>query len=158
MPDTCNIIASPVGALKLIASDRGLRAVLWEHDSPTRVRIGELIARPDHPTLRLAERQLREYFAGQRSAFDLPLDFIATTFQTKGWTALLTIPLGETRTYAQIPAQTGSPNALRAAGAANGRNPPSTLSPSPHVTGHHCNLTGLAVTLHNEPNFSNQKS
>src|SRR3546814_15772364 len=78
MPDTCNIIASPVGALKLIASDRGLRAVLWEHDSPTRVRIGELIARPDHPTLRLAERQLRAYFAGQRSAFDLPLDFIGT--------------------------------------------------------------------------------
>src|SRR3546814_10697440 len=109
MPDTCNIIASPVGALKLIASDRGLRAVLWEHDSPTRVRIGELIARPDHPTLRLAERQLREYFAGQRSAFDLPLDFIGTTFQTKVWTALLTMPFGETRTYAQIAAQIGSP-------------------------------------------------
>src|SRR3546814_6468355 len=92
MPDTCNIIASPVGALKLIASDRGLRAVLWEHDSPTRVRIGELIARPDHPKLRLAERQLREYFAGQRSAFDLPLDFIGTTLQTKVWTEMLTIP------------------------------------------------------------------
>src|SRR3546814_4180466 len=153
MPDTCNVMASPVGALKLSASDRGLRAVLWEHDSPTRVRIGELIARPDHPTLRLAERQLREYFAGQRSAFDLPLDFIGTTFQTKVWTALLTIPFGETRTYAQIAAQIGSPNAVRAVGAANGRNPLSIVPPCHRVIGRDGNLTGLAGGHPNTPHL-----
>ena len=89
-------------------------------------------------------------FAGQRSAFDLPLDFIGTTFQTKVWTALLTIPFGETRTYAQIAAQIGSPNAVRAVGAANGRNPLSIVAPCHRVIGSDGNLTGFAGGIANK--------
>lgn len=144
------IIASPVGALKLVAGDHGLRAILWEQDAPTRVRIGAVVEQQDHPALRLTERQLCEYFAGTRTRFDLPLDFIGTVFQKRVWTALLTIPYGETRSYAQIAAQIGSPTAVRAVGAANGRNPISIIAPCHRVIGSNGSLTGFAGGIANK--------
>jgi methylated-DNA-[protein]-cysteine S-methyltransferase len=140
-------IDSPVGPLKLVASGAGLRALLWQDDSPGRVPLQNISACEDDPILIEAERQLREYFAGQRTEFSLPLDFAGTDFQRRVWQALLTIPYGETRSYAQIARQIGSPGAVRAVGAANGRNPISIIAPCHRVIGSSGELRGFAGGL-----------
>jgi methylated-DNA-[protein]-cysteine S-methyltransferase len=138
---------SPVGELKLVATDDGLAAVLWENDSPRRVRLNIVAEDPTHPVLVEAERQLTEYFAGKRTEFTLKLDFAGTAFQHRVWEALLSIPFGQTRTYAQIAAQIGNPAAVRAVGAANGRNPISIIAPCHRVIGSTGALTGFAGGL-----------
>jgi methylated-DNA-[protein]-cysteine S-methyltransferase len=140
-------IESPVGALKLIASDAGLAAILWKDDCPQRVRLDQGTEQRNHPVLLEAGRQLNEYFAGQRRAFDLELDFAGTPFQRRVWAALLTIPYGETRSYGQIAQQIGSPAAVRAVGAANGGNPISIIAPCHRVIGSTGKLTGFAGGL-----------
>jgi methylated-DNA-[protein]-cysteine S-methyltransferase len=140
-------IESPVGKLKLVASDTGLAAILWENDPPSRVRLGNLTEDRNHPVLLEAEQQLSDYFAGRRTSFDLRLDFAGTEFQRKVWRALLEIPFGETRTYGQIARQLGNPNAIRAVGAANGRNPISIVAPCHRVIGADGGLTGFAGGL-----------
>jgi methylated-DNA-[protein]-cysteine S-methyltransferase len=141
------VIRSPVGPLKLVASGEGLAAILWKHDSPRRVRLGEVVEDETNPILLETERQLREYFAGQRKVFALELDFAATDFQRRVWSALLTIPHGETRSYGQIAKQIGCPAAVRAVGAANGRNPISIIAPCHRVVGSTGKLTGFAGGL-----------
>ena len=142
-----NMIPSPVGALKLVASENGLVAILWENDSPKRVRLGALVASPDHPLLRQAERELGEYFAGDRIVFDVPLNPAGTDFQKQVWAALLTIPYGETRSYGDLARQVGNPQASRAVGAANGRNPISIITPCHRAIGSDGALTGFAGGL-----------
>ncbi|WP_025599438.1 methylated-DNA--[protein]-cysteine S-methyltransferase [Burkholderia sp. WSM2230] len=145
------LMDSPVGELKLVARDERLTAILWENDKPNRVRLSsEPLHADDLPVLREAERQLNEYFAGNRQTFDLELDFQGTEFQKKVWAALLTIPFGQTRTYAQIAAQIGNVNAMRAVGAANGRNPISIVAPCHRVIGASGDLTGFAGGLANK--------
>jgi methylated-DNA-[protein]-cysteine S-methyltransferase len=141
------VIDSPVGRLKLVASERGLAAILWENDNPRRVPLGEVV--PDHgdPILLQTEHQLQEYFTGRRTTFSVPLDFTGTEFQKRVWSALLTIPFGETRSYAQIAEQIGCPAAVRAVGAANGRNPISIIAPCHRVVGSNGKLTGFAGGL-----------
>src|ERR1700761_9032860 len=141
------IVESPVGPLKLVATDAGLAAILWKNDSAGRVRLGELMEDPDHPMLLEAERQLAEYFDGRRQEFDLQLDFAGTDFQRRVWQALLTIPYGETRSYGEIAQQIGSPEAVRAVGAANGKNPISIIAPCHRVIGSNGKLTGFAGGL-----------
>ncbi len=138
---------SPVGALTLVASDDGLAAVLWENDRPRRVPLNIVTDDDRHPTLLETERQLKEYFAGDRSAFDLPLDFAGTPFQRRVWEALLTIPFGETRSYGEVAKKIGHPTAIRAVGAANGRNPISIVAPCHRVVGSTGKLTGFAGGL-----------
>ena len=87
-------MSSPVGRLMLVATDDGLAAILWENDRPRRVRLQIEAEQNQHPVLVEAERQLEEYFAGQRMRFALNLDLSGTAFQRKVWDALLTIPLG----------------------------------------------------------------
>jgi methylated-DNA-[protein]-cysteine S-methyltransferase len=140
-------VRTPVGALKLIASNDGLAAILWENDRPGRVRLDVVAEDAAHPVLRDTERQLAEYFTGRRKVFDLALDLAGTEFQTKVWRALLTIPFGETRSYAQIARQIGHPKAVRAVGAANGRNPISIVTPCHRVIGSSGALTGFAGGL-----------
>jgi methylated-DNA-[protein]-cysteine S-methyltransferase len=140
-------MASPVGELKLVASDHGLSAILWENDDPARVRLGPLVEDVDHPILIEAERQIDEYFAGGRKAFTVPLDFHGTEFQRSVWAALLAIPYGETRSYAEIARAVGRPTAFRAVGAANGRNPISIIAPCHRVIGTNGALTGFAGGL-----------
>jgi methylated-DNA-[protein]-cysteine S-methyltransferase len=135
---------SPVGELTLVASDEGLAAILWENDSPRRVPLTIAAEDNAHPVLVQVEKQLGEYFAGRRNDFDLRLDFVGTEFQKKVWRALLTIPYGETRSYAQIAQQIGNPAAVRAVGAANGRNPISIVTPCHRVIGSTGKLTGFA--------------
>lgn len=140
-------VKTPVGELTLIASDKGVAAILWENDDPARVKLGARIEAPDHPLLLEAERQLADYFAGTRRSFDLPLDFKGTDFQKRVWTALLRIPFGETRSYGQIAEEIGQPTATRAVGAANGRNPISIVAPCHRVIGKDGALTGFAGGL-----------
>ena len=141
------LIDSPVGALTLIASNTGLAAILWENDDPLRVRLPRNHAQPNHPILRETQTQLGEYFAAKRTRFDLPLDFHGTEFQKSVWHALLQIPYGETRTYGQLARQLGNPNAMRAVGAANGKNPISIVAPCHRVIGADGSLTGFAGGL-----------
>ena len=140
-------IPSPVGGLILVARDAKLAAILWENERLNRVRLGPLELDSDHPTLKEAERQLLEYFAGQRRQFELALDFAGTDFQVRVWQALLTIPFGETRSYRDIAIQIGQPTATRAVGAANGRNPISIIAPCHRVIGTSGSLTGFAGGL-----------
>lgn len=140
-------IPSPIGDLKLVASDKGLVAILWKDDRPGRVRLEDLVEDPGHPILRQTERQLDEYFAGKRQAFDVPLDMRGTPFQKQVWEQLLAIPFGETRTYGQLANNLGNPNATRAVGAANGRNPVAIIAPCHRVIGFSGKLTGFAGGL-----------
>jgi methylated-DNA-[protein]-cysteine S-methyltransferase len=138
---------SPVGNLKLVASDLDLVAILWQNDSPGRVRLGEMVADERNPILVETERQLSEYFAGKRRTFSVALDMRGTRFQKDVWEMLLAIPFGETRTYAQLAKQMGNPLATRAVGAANGRNPVSIIAPCHRVIGSSGKLTGFAGGL-----------
>ncbi|KQZ83581.1 methylated-DNA--[protein]-cysteine S-methyltransferase [Pseudomonas sp. Root562] len=143
----CTTLASPVGELKLVANGSRLVAILWENDRPGRVRLGPMSEAPDSPILIRAAAQLREYFAGTRRSFDLELDFSGTEFQKQVWAALLSIPFGETRSYSQIAEQIGNPTAVRAVGAANGKNPLSIIAPCHRVIGASGKLTGFAGGL-----------
>jgi methylated-DNA-[protein]-cysteine S-methyltransferase len=143
----CKMIESPIGKLKLVASDKGLVAILWEKDSPRRVPLSELVEDGQHPVLVETERQLGEYFAGKRKAFSVALDIRGTHFQKDVWKALLAIPFGETRSYGQLAKQLGNPGASRAVGAANGRNPVSIIVPCHRVIGSSGKLTGFAGGL-----------
>jgi methylated-DNA-[protein]-cysteine S-methyltransferase len=140
-------VASPVGRLTLVASDEGLAGLLWENDRPSRVRLDVDDEDPNHPVLVETERQLEEYFAGRRRAFAVKLDMAGTAFQRKVWDALLTIPFGETRSYGQIARQIGHPGAVRAVGAANGRNPVAIITPCHRVIGSTGKLTGFGGGL-----------
>jgi methylated-DNA-[protein]-cysteine S-methyltransferase len=146
---------SPVGKLKLVASDKGLVAVLWQNDRPSRVRLGELVEGDQHPILLRAERQLGEYFAGKRKEFEVPLDMRGTSFQKNVWEALLAIPFGETRSYGQLAKQLGNANATRAVGAANGRNPLSIIVPCHRVIGSTGKLTGFGGGLDTKAHLLN---
>jgi methylated-DNA-[protein]-cysteine S-methyltransferase len=138
---------SPIGELRLVASDQGLAAILWKNDNPKRVRLTPQILDHKNPFLVETERQLKEYFAGKRRSFDLPLDFQGTAFQKEVWKALIRIPYGETKNYGQIAKELNRPKAMRAVGAANGRNPISIVAPCHRVIGASGRLTGFAGGL-----------
>ena len=140
-------MSSPVGTLTLVATDEGLAGILWENDWPNRTPV-EIGARADsHPVLMETERQLNEYFSGRRKEFALTLDVDGTPFQRRVWNALRTIPFGETRSYGEIATQIGNPAAMRAVGAANGRNPVSIVVPCHRVIGSTGKLTGFGGGL-----------
>jgi methylated-DNA-[protein]-cysteine S-methyltransferase len=113
-----------------VGGDAGLRAVLFAHHPPP----ADTIAAP-HPVLAAAERQLREYFAGDRRTFDLPLDLEGTPFQRRAWLALAEVPFGTTRSYGEQARRLGAPRAARAVGAANGRNPLAIVLPCHRLVG-----------------------
>jgi methylated-DNA-[protein]-cysteine S-methyltransferase len=146
---------SPVGKLKLVASETGLIAVLWENDNPQRVPLSDLVEDNSQSILLEAERQLKEYFAGERRSFSIPLDMRGTPFQKDVWRALQAIPFGETLSYGQIANQLGRPSASRAVGAANGRNPISIVVPCHRVIGSTGKLTGFAGGLETKAHLLN---
>jgi methylated-DNA-[protein]-cysteine S-methyltransferase len=128
--------------LRLVASNLGLRAVQFE---PFGACQGE---RNDaHALLREAANQLQEYFGGRLRQFRIPLDILGTEFQKRVWRQLQEIPYGETRSYAQVAAATGNPAAVRAVGAANGRNPLAIVVPCHRVIGSAGKLTGYGGGL-----------
>jgi methylated-DNA-[protein]-cysteine S-methyltransferase len=141
------ITKSPVGNLKLVATDKGLAAILWENDNPKRVRLTPLMENETHPVLLETETQLQEYFEGKRTSFSMKLDPVGTEFQTQVWRALSEIPFGETRSYREIAKRIGKASAVRAVGAANGKNPLSIVVPCHRVIGASGKLTGFAGGL-----------
>ena len=139
-------IDSPVGPLLLAASDAGLHAIEFaENRHP--VKRSTDWQEGDHPLLAQAHRQLDEYFAGTRNAFDLPLSPQGTDFQRKVWNTLASIPYGQTISYAQLAQRIGKPSAMRAVGAANGRNPLPIVLPCHRVIGADGSLTGFGGGL-----------
>jgi methylated-DNA-[protein]-cysteine S-methyltransferase len=138
------IVDSPVGALTIVASDDGLRAILWPDDDPSRVRLAETTEDPSHPVIAATVRQLVEYFDGERTEFDVPLDPVGTEFQRAAWEALCLIPYGTTVSYGEQAEQMGDRRKARAVGAANGRNPISIVVPCHRVVGANGSLTGFA--------------
>ncbi|MCE5977805.1 methylated-DNA--[protein]-cysteine S-methyltransferase [Pseudomonas sp. JR33AA] len=147
MSSAFTIMPSPVGMLTLVARGNCLAAVLWEEERENRVRLGAVHRDDQCPVLRETARQLGEYFDGKRQRFELALDFAGTEFQRQVWAALLAIPFGETRSYSDIARQLGNPGAVRAVGAANGRNPISIIAPCHRVIGASGSLTGFAGGL-----------
>ena len=141
-------VDSPIGRLRLVASDDGLSAIHWENDKPRRVRFSDLlIESPNHTMLTRADMELADYFAGKRSTFSLPLDMRGTPFQQQVWQAILSIPFGETRTYTALAKQIGNPHGARAVGAATGRNPIAVVIPCHRIVGSSGDLTGFAGGL-----------
>jgi methylated-DNA-[protein]-cysteine S-methyltransferase len=140
-------MGSPVGKLKLVARADALVAVLWERERPNRVKLDSMTFDPQQSVLTEAERQLLEYFSGARTVFDLPLAPQGSQFQKRVWQALREIPFGETRSYRALAKAAGSPGAVRAVGAANGRNPLAIVVPCHRVIGANGSLTGFAGGL-----------
>ena len=140
-------VNTPLGRLTLVAGGRGLAAVLWEHDDSLYEQFSDAVEQPGHPLLVQAQQELEEYFAGSRRRFTVRLAPEGTEFQNKVWDALRTIPFGETRSYRDIAGQIGSSRAVRAVGAANGRNPIPIIVPCHRVIGTDGTLTGFAGGL-----------
>jgi methylated-DNA-[protein]-cysteine S-methyltransferase len=141
---------SPVGVLTLVADDDALVAVLWPDEPVDRVAGRTTlhhVSTGDHPVLAEVERQLREYFEGGRTTFDVPLRPAGTAFQLAAWDVLRTIPFGSTMSYGEQATRLGGANKARAVGAANGRNPIPILVPCHRVTGSDGSLTGFAGGL-----------
>jgi len=141
-------IATPVGQLKAVARDNRLVGILWEHENAARVRLVAMERDDDCAILVKTEKQLGEYFDGTRTCFELELEFVeGTDFQKNVWTALLSIPFGETRTYGDIARQIGNPKAVRAVGGAANKNPISIVAPCHRVIGSNGALTGFGGGL-----------
>ena len=138
-------LETPVGPVTVTASDDAVTGLCFGTELPE----DSLLCREEDatPLLRETARQLREYFAGKRRDFTLPLAPQGSEFQKKVWAALQTIPYGETRTYKQIAEQIGHNLAFRAVGMANNRNPIGILIPCHRVIGHDGRLTGYAGGL-----------
>jgi methylated-DNA-[protein]-cysteine S-methyltransferase len=134
---------SPVGDLTLAASDAGLRYLLWPDEARVLVDDPGQGADTRRATVQRAIDQLLEYFDGERTDFDLPLDPQGTPFQLSAWMMLRTIPYGQTVSYAFQARSLGDVNKSRAVGAANGRNPISIIVPCHRVVGSNGSLTGF---------------
>lgn len=130
-------IKTPIGPLTLEADENAVTAIRFSAGG----------AQDASPLLDAAEAQLREYFAGARRTFDLPLAPHGTAFQQRVWAALRAIPYGETRTYGELAAAIGNPSASRAVGMANHRNPIPIIIPCHRVIGANGTLTGYAGGL-----------
>lgn len=135
----CVFMDSPIGRLKLTSNDRAMIAI--EHDAS-----GEASESPPVVLLQCIQ-QLQQYFAGKRQSFDVPLEFVGTSFQQQVWRALQSIPYGETLSYKQIAEMIDNPKAVRAVGNANNKNKLPILIPCHRVIGANGSLVGYALGL-----------
>jgi methylated-DNA-[protein]-cysteine S-methyltransferase len=139
---------SPVGTLTLVAGSTGLRAIAWPDRDWRHVGLdGADVESGSSAVLDRAAIELDEYFAGDRVVFDVPLELDGTAFQVAAWQALARIPYGETRSYTEQASVIGRPTAVRAVGAANGRNPVSIILPCHRVVGSDGALRGFGGGL-----------
>jgi methylated-DNA-[protein]-cysteine S-methyltransferase len=134
------VVDSPVGELTLGADEAALRRVHFGR--------ADVVETAGHPLLMRAADQLREYFAGERTRFDLPAEPAGgSAFERAVWAAMLTIPYGHMRTYGWIAARTGDPTAARAVGVACNRNPLAIVQPCHRVVGAGGRLVGFGGGL-----------
>ena len=145
-PLHCDEIDSPVGGLRLIASESSLVGI-WFASGRDAARSRTALPRRSSPLLERTRAQLEEYFAGHRQQFDLPLDPRGTEFQRRVWRRLVGIPYGETTTYGALARELGDPGASRAVGLANGSNPIPIVIPCHRVIGADGSLTGFGGGL-----------
>lgn len=138
---------SPVGDIFIVADNKHLKALTfacnWETEKK---RMGELSC-DSNDIIKKTQTQLKEYFAMERTVFDLPIKFSGTEFQQKTWQALLTIPYGETRSYSEQARLIDNPKAVRAVGRTNGLNPIAIVAPCHRVIGKSGKLTGYGGGL-----------
>ncbi|RZI80090.1 MAG: methylated-DNA--[protein]-cysteine S-methyltransferase [Rubrivivax sp.] len=137
-------IESPLGRILLARTTKGLAGVWFEQGQKDTPGALQAPFKPDDDLLLRAGAQLSRYWAGGSTDFDLPLDLIGTPFQVAVWQLLLTIPHGHTRSYGDLAASLGKPQASRAVGAAVGRNPISIIVPCHRIVGRDDSLTGFA--------------
>lgn len=141
-------LRAPIGEIVVVASDKGVRNVMFDPDGlPTGVGPDDIVRRPSHAVVASALAQLREYFSGSRTEFDLPVDLHGTEFQVAAWRALARVKFGETASYKRQAAIIGRPTATRAVGAANGKNPVAIVLPCHRIVGSDGSLTGFAGGL-----------
>ncbi len=140
-------IPSPVGHIRLIASEVGLVAILWEGEDYGRTKLATPQMDAEHPILVRTEQQLEEYFKLERHTFDIPLALEGTPFQLRVWRALLDIPYGFTKTYGELAKLLGDIKAVRAVGGALNKNPISIIVPCHRVVGTSGKLVGFAGGL-----------
>ena len=132
---------TPIGLLRIAVDATGLRCVMFEnnkYDAPNRSEW-----RLDKVVTREAREQMLQYFSGERREFDLKTSFTGTEFQQRTWQTLASIPYGQTWSYTELAKRIGSPKAVRAVGAANGRNPLPIVLPCHRVIGSNGTLTGF---------------
>jgi methylated-DNA-[protein]-cysteine S-methyltransferase len=137
---THTVVDSPVGPLTLVAEDGKLAGLYM--DQQRHLPSAETFGVPDPDGFTEIIQQLKEYFAGERTCFEVPVAFAGTEFQRTVWTALCDIPYGETVSYGELASRIGKPSASRAVGLANGRNPISIVVPCHRVVGSKGDLTG----------------
>lgn len=142
---------SPLGTMIIAATDKGLAGLWFEGQRHLPAELSGSTIWPNdakHPVLKKVSQQLTEYFSGQRTQFDVPLDLSGgTDFQQAVWQVLLAIPQGRTASYSDVSQRIGKPAAVRAVGAAVGRNPVSIIVPCHRVVGMNGSLTGYAGGL-----------
>jgi methylated-DNA-[protein]-cysteine S-methyltransferase len=139
-------VPSPVGPLLLAADDDHLR-MIWFSNPRHPIPRDAVLEPGDNAVLRKTQSQLDAYFAGALRAFDLPLHPVGTPFQREVWSMLARIPYGETWSYGAVAKRIGKPEAVRAVGAANGRNPIPIVLPCHRVIGADGSLTGFGGGL-----------
>jgi methylated-DNA-[protein]-cysteine S-methyltransferase len=142
-----SLIESPVGPLLLGVSDDGLAWLGFHRGKFPGGRFAAAEWTPSETKLKAWTRELKEYFAGKRREFDLPIDLHGTEFQVRCWRELLKIPYGETITYAELSQRVGSQNGFRAVGAANGANPVAVVVPCHRVVASDLTLGGYGGGL-----------
>jgi methylated-DNA-[protein]-cysteine S-methyltransferase len=138
-------VDSPIGELLLVGDGEVLHG-LHMQDAPRPMAVRPEWRRDDG-AFPEARRELREYFAGERTEFEVPVEMEGTAFQRTVWSALRAIPYGETRSYGELARSIGSPSAVRAVGLANGRNPIAVIVPCHRVIGADGTLTGYGGGL-----------
>ena len=141
------VMKSSVGEITLVADNVSLRAIYWLNQKPDRVKFPDLKNNDSNHVLKLAVKQLKAYFSGTRREFDISLRPVGTVFQEEVWLALRSISYGETVSYSDIAKQIGRPKAVRAVGAAIGKNPLSIMIPCHRVIGANGKLIGFAGGL-----------
>jgi methylated-DNA-[protein]-cysteine S-methyltransferase len=144
--DVYDEIESPVGRLRLIASEEALAGIWFEHGRDA-MRGSAAATRGSNAVIERTRAQLEEYFAGARREFDLPLDPRGTEFQRRVWFRLTRIAYGDTITYGALAAELGNAKASRAVGLANGSNPIPIVIPCHRVIGANGSLTGFGGGL-----------
>ncbi|SUJ31001.1 Methylated-DNA--protein-cysteine methyltransferase, constitutive [Sphingobacterium spiritivorum] len=141
---------SILGIIRLVATDAGLAAILWEGEDYTRTKLSAPERNDQNPILLKTEQQLTEYFAKARTTFDIPLDFSGTEFQKKVWKALLNVPFGKTITYGGLAKIVGDIKAVRAVGGALNKNPVAIIVPCHRIVGATGKMVGFAGGIANK--------
>ena len=137
------VVASPVGKLRLVASEKGLVAIDVRNNT-------QVVTAPNasaEAILIKTKKQLEQYFAGKRTSFDVALDLVGTEFQVQAWRALCRIPFGKTISYGQQASNIKKPKAFRAVGSANGKNPIPIIVPCHRVVASDGSLGGYSLGL-----------